>query len=38
MSNILISQRAINLSNTLELLDGEITPEVEQQMLDLTNC
>lgn len=37
MSNILISQKAINLSNSLELLEGEITPEVEQQMLELTN-
>lgn len=36
MSNILISQKAINLTNNLELLDGEVTPEVEQQMLELS--
>lgn len=36
MSNLVISQKAIQLSNDLELLDGEITPEIEAQMLALS--
>ncbi|MBP9693163.1 MAG: siphovirus Gp157 family protein [Alphaproteobacteria bacterium] len=36
MSNLVISQKAIQLASNLELLEGEITPDVEQQMLDLS--
>lgn len=36
MSNILISQKAMNLTNNLELLEGEITETIEQQMLELS--
>ncbi len=36
MSNLVISQKAIRLTNDLELLDGEVTSEIEVQMLELS--
>lgn len=36
MSSLVISQKAIQLSNNLELHEGEITEEIEAQMMELS--
>jgi Siphovirus Gp157 len=36
MSNLVISQKAMALQNELELLDGEVTPEIESMMLEIS--
>lgn len=36
MSNLVISQKAIQLASNLEILEGEINEDIEQQMLDLS--
>ncbi len=36
MSNLVISQKALALQNELELLEGQITPEVESMMLEIS--
>lgn len=37
MSNLVISQKAMALQNELELLEGEVTPEVESMMLEISS-
>lgn len=36
MKPALISQKAMNLQNELEILEGEVTPEVQQMMLEIS--
>lgn len=36
MSNLIISQKAIQLSNDLEMLEGEINEDIESQMMALS--
>ena len=36
MSNLVISQKAIQLASNLEILEGEINEDIEQQMLELS--
>lgn len=36
MSNLVISQKVVDLIRALDLLDGEITPEVEQLTLEIS--